>query len=483
MSEPTEEEEPETEIIVIGSRTRTSNSGGGTSSSDALLSIIARQGDTNSPASAAVEWLRGLFDTQTDYDLDTRFTDRQKQIILMALRGLADHPVYGPAMAALATKGADINIIADFTGNDTYGHRGRIVGRNDDGTIDQGESITIYINMNFGGQPITDISFAEVIVHELIHSLGVPAFDAELHAPGSTVAREVRNEIFSGYDFNAPADLGSVGTDVLDVADTGGSLAGSGSFEIFSGSDFADEIVPGAGGSLIYSGGGDDRITLTLGNGVDEIADSAGLDTILLPAGTLLSSISMRWSADQHELAVMVNGKVEAIILGADGSGAVEQISVGGANYALSAFPVVTNVPPDGVTINATVHDSFYGGFVANAAVPDGNGDTLTYRLGDVAGDYANEEWTVDANSGSVFADFTRYAEPGSRFSVVTVIVSDGIDVSYVTVSIRWGNSGEYEPPIGGAFVGGLGEQRAGEVMLYNDLWQPASLDGPVSYG
>jgi hypothetical protein len=95
--------------------------------------------------------LRGLFDTQTDYDLDTRFTDAQKQIILTALRGLANHPIYGPAMAALAAKGADINIIADFSGEYTGSDRGQTRGRNSDGTIDQGESITVYINMNPGG--------------------------------------------------------------------------------------------------------------------------------------------------------------------------------------------------------------------------------------------------------------------------------------------------------------------------------------------
>lgn len=482
MSEPSEQdEESETEIIVIGRRT--GSSGGGSGSGGALLSIIARSGGTNHPSGGFIETLRGMFDTQTDYDLDTRFTAKQKEIILMALRGLADHPRYGPAMEALATKGADINIIADFSGRNTYGDLGRTAGKNPDGTIDQGESITIYINMNPGGDPVTDTAFSEAIVHELIHSLGVPAFDAELDAPGSLIDREVRNQIFSGYDFYASADLGIGQADVFDVADTGGSSAGSGAYEIFSGSDFADEIAPGAGGSLVYSGGGDDRITIVLNGGVDEIIDFAGLDTIVLPAGTPLSSISMRWADGEHNLAVMVDGKVEAIIVDAAGSGAVEQISVNGANYAVSAFSVSINMPPDAVTINATVYDSFYGGFVASAALSDGNGDTLSYRIGEVTGDYASEEWTIDANSGMLFADFARIDEPGSRYTFVTVIVSDGLDASTVTLSIRWGNSGEYEQPIGSAFVSVPEEPTRLDATLCNDLWKSPSLDTPVFYG
>lgn len=481
MSEPTEEEDDSANnVIVVGSRMGAGDSSGGWGV--APLPIIVRSGGTNDPANRVVEALRGLFDTQTDYDLDTRFTAQQKQIILTALRGLAAHPVYGPAMAALAAKGADINIVADFSGEYTGSNLGQTRGRNSDGTIDQGESITIYINMNPGGAPVSNIGFSEVIVHELIHSLGVPAFDMEIDAPGSLVDREVRNEIFSGYDFSAVADPGSMQADVLDLADTGGGLTGTGSYEVFSGSDFADDITPGAGGSLVYSGQGDDRITLALGSGVDEIIDSAGLDTIVLAAGTALSSISMRWSAGQHDLAVMVNGKVEAIIVDAAGAGAIEQISVDGASYALSAFSVTTNAPPDAVTINATVYDSFYGGFVASASVLDADGDTLSYRLGDVAGDYASEEWRIDASTGLLFANFTRYEEPGSKFTFVTVIVSDGLDVSQVTVSVRWGNSGEYDTPIEGAFAS-LDEPSSPDIMLPADLGQFPSMEAPIFYG
>lgn len=143
---------------------------------------------------------------------------------------------------------------------------------------------------------------------------------------------------------------------------------------------------------------------------------------------------------------------------------------------------MTTNVPPDAVTINAVVYDSFYGGFVASASVLDTNGDTLSYRIGDVAGDYASEEWAIDSDTGLLFADFTRYAEPGSKFSLVTVIVSDGIDVSQVTVSIRWGNSGEYDTPIEGAFAS-LDQPSSPDTMLPADLWQSPSLDPPLFYG
>ena len=480
MSEPSEEEESANEVIVIGSRMGAGDSSGGWGV--APLPIIVRSGGTNDPSNRLVEGLRGLFDRQTDYDLDTRFTDAQKQIILTALRGLANHPVYGPAMAALAAKGADINIIADFSGEYTGSDLGQTRGRNSDGTIDQGESITIYINMNPGGAPVSNIGFSEVIVHELIHSLAFPHSTGRsmLRAHCSTGKCATRS---SPVTISAPLPTpSSMQADVLDLADAGGALAGSGSYEIFSGSDFADAIAPGGGGSLVYSGQGDDRITVTLNGGVDEIIDSGGLDSIVLPAGTSLSSISMRWSPGQHDLAVMVNGKVEAIIVDAAGDGAVEQISVDGVGYALSAFAVAVNVPPDAVTINATVYDSFYGGFVASASVFDANGDALSYRIGDVTGDYAGEEWTIDADTGLLFGDFTRYAESGSSFTVVTVIVSDGLDVSNVTVSIRWANSGEYDTPIEGAFAS-LDEPSCLDTMLPADLWHSPSLDAPLFYG
>jgi len=289
LSEGEGDPQEDKEIIVVGRRSGAGSGGGG---SGGAGSVVVNRGGTNNPLNSLVETLRGLFDSQTDYDLDTRFTPKQREIILMALQGLANHPVYGPKMAELAAKGADINIIADFTGVFTGSSRGVLAGKNPDGTVDQGESITIYINMSPGGAPVSDISFSETIVHELMHSLGDPGLDAILDASGSTIDQSVRNDIFSGYDFSGAANLDTAQANIVDVPNTGGSSTGSWNYEIFSGSDYADEIRPGAGGSLVYSGSGDDRILIAIDGDIDEIIDTAGFDTIMISAGISTGSIS-----------------------------------------------------------------------------------------------------------------------------------------------------------------------------------------------
>lgn len=440
------------DIIVIGKR-RNTQSSSSTANSSATLSIIAHSGRTNRPEQAVFEFLRAIFVSQTDYDLDTRFTPKQKEIILKALQGLADHPRYGPLMEELARKGADINIIADYNGLITGTDHGRTYGKNDDGTVDRGETITIYINMNFGGAPTAASAFAQTIIHELIHSLGVPSLDAELDAQGSRTAWQATRDIFGEYDFYAPAFAVSSDIGVTSAGNVGGSQLGSAAYEIFSGSDFADIISPGSGGSLVYTGAGDDRIVIAVDGDVDEIIDGAGTDTIELPAGTLLSAVSARWIGEGQDLAILIDGKMEALIIDAAGSGAVEYISIAGSDVLVSTLPTATNAAPSAMATNTTVTGSFFGGGVASGATFDANGDALVYRLGSVGGECAEEAWSVDRQTGAISANFTRFAAEGDQYTFLSLIVSDGFEESTVSVTVRWTNPGDVETPISGTGV------------------------------
>ena len=302
--------------------------------------------------------------------------------------------------------------------------------------------------MNYGGAPVSDISFATTILHELMHTFGDPALDTALDTPGSSLDKDVHNDIFTGYDFGAPPSQISLNANIIDLPDFGGALTGSANYEIFSGSSAADVITPNAGGSLIYSGGGDDRFILALDSDIDEIIDGGGSDTIELPVGTQLSAVSAKWSSDGRNLAVSVSGHVEAVMVEAAGNGMIEQISIGGANYAVASLSPTINTAPDGASVNTTVYGSFFGGWVANAAGSDVDGDTLEYRIGSISGEYADQAWTVDKHTGAISTNLTRFEQPGSQYTYISIISSDGIDTSSSSVMVRWGNQNEPDMPI-----------------------------------
>jgi hypothetical protein len=468
---PESQDESDQEVIVIGRRLKPEAPSNGSGGSGALLSIIAHRGGTNDPDNGLSEFLRDLFNVQTDYDIDTRFTVKQQEIIYKALQGLADHPVYGAAMFALSQKNVDINIVPDFNQSHTGRHHGITVGRNEDHTVDDGESITIYINMNYGSAPTTDISFAITMVHELMHTFGDPALDAVLDFEGSKFDIEIYNDVFTGYNFGAPPSPISLNNGITDVADTGGALTGSASYEIFSGSNAADVITPNAGGSLIYSGGGDDRFIFAIDSDIDEIIDGGGLDTLELPAGTPLSAVSIKWSSDERNLAVSVNGHVEAIMVEAASNGMIEQISIGGAVHTITSFVSTINTAPSSQSVNTAVYGSFFGGWVANAMGSDADGDTLEYRIGSISGAYADQVWTVDKNTGEIFTSVTRYAQPGSDYTFLSIVSSDGIAASTSDIMIRWGNRNEPETPIEYSVVGQANESvRFDSVEAFSDL-------------
>lgn len=88
----------------------------------------------------------------------------------------------------------------------------------------------------------------------------------------------------------------------------------------------------------------------------------------------------------------------------------------------------------------------------------------------------------VDLETGAIFANFTRFAEPGSKYTFLTLIVSDGLDVSHVSVSIRWGNSNEVDRPIESVFHDEEAFTSMG-LLLPAYFSSPLSVDAAFVYG
>lgn len=435
-----------------------------------VMRIDIDLGGTSDLSDVLSQSLRDLFNIRTDFDIDETFTAKQKEIIVKAIEGIANHPQLAPAFANLLTKNVDINIrpvTRPFDQLKNPDDRGATHGVNPDGTVTPGATIDIYIRLEQDGVPATLGQIAERIVHELVHSLGDPTFDARIHADDDW-ARDIIRDVFRGYDFNAEVSAeGSIET-ILVAPGAGGDVVGTAGFDVFSGSDNADTIAPGAGGSFIYSGLGDDRFVIEIGGAVDVIIDDGGADRLVL-AGVNPMSVTTRWSDDGVDLAVLVNGYQEAIFENAAGAGALEGIEIDGVLFATSAFASAFNVAPLSGNHHADYLGAFYGGQVASGATSDANWDQLTYRLGSVSGSYADRNWSVDPQTGAVQGHFFKEDQRGSEFTFVTLVVSDGLTTSNVNVTIRWAYSLEYDPQLARSFDPSSEPELASGVFEYRE--------------
>jgi hypothetical protein len=435
-------EENAQEIVVVARRRQRS---GDRPQPTISLSISTSGGDFND---IFPELVRGIFINETDFDIQPDLTAKEKEIIVKAIRGIAAHPKYANAFAALATKGADINIRLVNSASDLHTDaQGYITGLSSDNTVSQGASLTIWLRRSFQGDTVTPFQFAVTTVHELIHALGVPALTAELDVPYNDIDRLLTIEIFRGYDWMAPAAAGPL-SNLIRGAESGGTLIGSADFDVFSGSNQADTIVPAAGGSLVYSGAGDDNIQIVLGNGVDVVRDEGGQDRITMPNGLAASRITTRWSDDGVDLTVLVDGVPEATIENAAGSGAVEIIDVAGSTIGIASFSTSIDLPISDGTRQVDYFGAFSGGYLGSTAATDPEGAPVTYRLASVEGAYADQEWSVDPNSGAVHANFVKPDQPGSEFTFVDVLATDGMSDACVRLTVRWARAGEQFPEL-----------------------------------
>lgn len=326
----------------------------------------------------------------------------------------------------------------------TFGAAGATTGL-DNGRVGQGATINIYILMVRAGEAISNRSFAETVVHEFIHALGVPEFAARIDAAGSTFEREMTNDIFRGYDFAASIE-NAMAVETIIRIDNAASLTGTPGRDVLAASDRADSIFPGSGGDLIFPGTGDDSVFVTPGGVPDLVVDDGGTDRIVLPAGIDPGSITTRWSSDGKDLALLVNGTQEVIIEGANASGSVEYIDIGSVSFPVSSFASVTNSLPSNQSTVIDYFGAFGGGYVGNAASLDADNDILSYQLVALSGEFSTEVWQVDANSGVITAQFSKPDQTGSLFTSLIIRVLDGTDSVDREVTIRWAYSLEQNP-------------------------------------
>lgn len=431
------DEEPD-EIVVTGRR-------GGRGSPVQRFSIDIDTGGTfDGLVDGLPVWLRALLVNETDFDSDETLTPKQKEIVIKAIEGLADHPLFAEAFRQLLVKGADININATTSLLETRGGAGVTIGL-ENGLVVQGAKINIFVLMVRGGEPISDRSFAETVVHELIHALGVPEFSERLHAGDGLFDRQITNDIFRGYSFEAPP-LSAEPQETIIRIGTGSILTGTSERDVLAASDRADNIVPGAGGDLIFSGAGDDSIVLTPGGNPDLIADDSGNDRIVLPASTNPASVTTRLSNDGQDLVLLVNGSPEAIVQHIQSGGAVEGVQIGTNLYPINSFQTAVNAPPADQSRVIEYFGAFGGGYVGSAATTDSNNDQLSYRLVAVSGDYADRPWQVNTSTGAIEAQFSKPDQQGSQFTTLIVRVSDTIDVVDQEIIVRWAYSLEQNP-------------------------------------
>jgi len=432
------DEEPD-EIIVTGRR-------GGPGSSVQRFSIDIDTGGTfGGLVDGLPVGLRALLVNESDFDVDETLTPKQKEIVVKAIEGLADHPLFAEAFRQLLTKGADININATTRLSDTAGGAAATVGLQPDLTVSQGARINIFILMIRGGEPISDRSFAEAVVHELIHALGVPEFSARLDATGSEFNRDITNDIFRGYSFEAPT-LSSAAHETIIRIGTGPNLTGTSERDVLAASDRADTIASGAGGDLVFSGAGDDSIVLTPGDDPDLIVDDSGNDRIVLPASVNPASVTTRLSNNGQDLVVLVNGTPEAIIQNVQSGGAVEAVQIGSSLYPINSFQVAVNAPPAEQSRVIEYFGAFGGGYVGSAATTDANNDRLDYQLVAVSGEFADRPWQVNSLTGTIEAQFSKPDQQGSQFTTLTIRVSDTVDVVDQEIIVRWAYSLEQNP-------------------------------------
>lgn len=158
------------------------------------------------------------------------------------------------------------------------------------------------------------------------------------------------------------------------------------------------------------------------------------------------ASVQTRWSDDGFDLLVSVNGVQEALFESASGAGALEGMEIDGVLFATSAFSSAVNSAPWADARGIDVFGTFCGGHLASGATSDIDFDLLVYELGSVSGAYADRDWRVDPRTGDIQANFFKEDRLGNEYTVVTLVVSDGLTTSNVEVTIRWAYSLEPGP-------------------------------------
>lgn len=206
--------------------------------------------------------------------------------------------------------------------------------------------------------------------------------------------------------------------------------------------------MPVGGGNVIYTQSGADEIHLLRGGELDRLVNGGGPSTIALPSGVDYSTISFISSSSGDNLSLLVANRPELAIENALVPGSDFTIRSAGQVIPLSTFPNFNSTLAEYASIHIDYFGAYSGGFIGSAAISDGRGTQLFYRLGEVVGAYASEFWIVDVDTGSLSGQFNKPDMGGSEFTSVTVVAGDGVTDTFIFVTVRWAYSNEFEPTL-----------------------------------
>lgn len=439
---PNETEERD-EIVVVGKR-------GSKPTPEPQLVINFGEFGRAAPSVTSnpiIDFLRSIINTETDFYISNEFGSNQRKIIVTAIAGISNHPSFASAFSALKAKGAVINIRPvtrsdQIVHNDNGGTFGLV-----DGAVPGGAIIDIFVRVE-RGEPLSLTQISITVVHELIHALGVPAFTARLDMPDSHWDREIWRDIFRDYDFFAASSDSSGLSPIIGVPDDANRLVGSVGNSVFVGSASGSIFSPVSGGNILYTQAGHDEISRLPGGLVDRLVNGGGSTIIDFPTTVQPNAVSIIRSPNQDSLSVLVSGKPELVIEGASVAGSLISVRLDGQIYPISSFPTNQSNLVDDLDVFITFFGAYNGEQIGSVAVSDGLGTQFYYRIGQVIGAYAAENWMIDSNTGGLLGAFFKPDLGGSEFTSLAVVASDGITDALISVTVRWAYSNEFEPTL-----------------------------------
>ena len=429
------------DIVVVGVREKQSNLSENRLSIDPGGSWFqAYRAPAGGLSDALPKFLRDLLNIPTTITIGDDFDAHHVKLAQEAIKRLASMPLFKQAYEDMLSKNLNIDFHV-VTRSDQLGQAsdfGNTQGRNQDKTVSAGAKIDIYINLNRLGEVISDYLFQVTIMHELIHAFGNPQWSNRLDAPGSKWDYEIYNAAFSHS-----AQMN--GSSMMEVTGSaGGWLQGTIDGAILVGSQSSDDIATVSAGNTIFSGDGDDRISISVA-GLSSIRDDGGYDTLVVRDALNISSLSARLSLDGQDMAIYNDGAMIALLTGFATDGTFEAVQVGTSIVSLASLVDRTNSAPIVQDRFVEIHGT-YQGLIGDILGYDPDGDLIEFQITEISGAYSDRSWRID--DGKVFADFLREDMPGSEFTIIRLSATDGLSNASMELTVRWASDDSPNPEL-----------------------------------
>ncbi len=389
---------------------------------------------------AIPKFLRDLLNIPTTITIGDDFDAHHVKLAQEAIKRLASMPQFKQAYEDMLSKNLDIDfhVVTRSDQLQKSSDFGNTKGLNQDKTVSAGAKIDIYINLNRPGEVISDYLFQVTIMHELIHAFGNPQWSDRLDAPGSKWDYEIYN---AGFSHSAQVN----GSSMMEVTGSaGGWLKGTIDGAILVGSQSSDDIATVSAGNTVFSGDGDDRISISIA-GLSDIRDDGGYDTLVVRDASDISSLSARWSSDGQDMAIYNDGAMIALLAGFATDGAFEAVQVGTTIVSLASLVDRTNSAPVVQDRFVEIHGT-YQGLIGDILGYDPDGDLIEFRITEISGAHSDRSWRID--DGKVFADFLREDMPGNEFTIIRISAADGISNASMEMTVRWASDDSPNPEL-----------------------------------